>query len=75
MTTVASRSYATIESIEKISAALGIPLSTLFEKLSAEDSGVRNIPLECYEFLSAKTIDGQEHIYRILLEMDKYKRK
>ena len=75
MTTVASRSYATIESIEKISAALGIPLSTLFEKFGAEDSGVRNIPLECYEFLSAKTIDEQEHIYRILLEMDKYKRK
>ena len=66
---------ATIESIEKISAGLKISLSTLFEKLSAEDSEERNIPLECYQFISAKTKDEQEHIYHILLEMDKYKKK
>ena len=64
---------ATIESIEKISSALNISLSKLFEKLGAQDSDARNIPLECYEFISAKTKDEQEHIYRILLEMDKYK--
>jgi len=29
--------------------------------------------LECYEFLSAKTKEEQEQLYRILLEMDKYK--
>ena len=66
---------ATIESIEKISAALDVPLSRLFEKLGAKDDGKRNVPLECYEFLSAKTKEEQEHIYRILLEMDQYKRK
>ena len=65
---------ATIESIEKISAALNISLSKLFEKLGTEDSEARNIPLECYEFLSAKTKEEQEHIYRILIEMDKYKK-
>jgi len=65
---------ATIESIEKISSALNISLSTLFEKLGVQDDGARNIPLECYEFLSAKTQEEQEHIYRILLEMDKYKK-
>ena len=65
---------ATIESIEKISSALNISLSKLFEKLGAQDSDTRNIPLECYEFISAKTKDEQEHIYRILLEMDKYKK-
>ena len=65
---------ATIESIEKISSALNISLSKLFEKLGAQDSDARNIPLECYEFISAKTKDEQEHIYRILLEMDKYKK-
>ena len=65
---------ATIESIEKISSALNISLSTLFEKLGVQDAGARNIPLECYEFLSAKTQEEQEHIYRILLEMDKYKK-
>ena len=65
---------ATIESIEKISAALNISLSKLFEKLGTQDSEIQNIPLECYEFLSAKTKEEQEHIYRILLEMDKYKK-
>ena len=65
---------ATIESIEKISDALHISLSKLFEKIGTQEDGARNIPLECYEFLSAKTKEEQEHIYRILLEMDKYKK-
>lgn len=65
---------ATIESIEKISAALNISLSKLFEKLDDQGDGVCNIPLQCYEFLLAKTKEEQEHIYRILLEMDKYKK-
>ena len=65
---------ATIESIEKISAALNISLSKLFEKLGSRDNGARNIPLECYEFLSAKPREEQEHIYRILIEMDNYKK-
>ena len=65
---------ATIESIEKISVALNISLSELFEKLGAEGDGAFNIPLACYEFLSAKTKEEQERIYHILLEMDKYKK-
>lgn len=65
---------ATIESIEKISAALKISLSKLFEKIGTQENEVRNIPLECYEFLSSKTKEEQEHIYRILIEMDKYKK-
>ncbi len=65
---------ATIESIAKISAALNVSLSKLFEKLDAGKGETGNIPLECYEFLLAKTKDEQEHIYRILLEMDKYKK-
>ena len=65
---------ATIESIEKISSALNVSLSKLFEKLGAKEKETRNIPLECYEFLSSKTKEEQEHIYRILLEMDKYKK-
>ena len=64
---------ATIESIEKIAAALNISLSKLFEELGAKDDGNRNIPLECYEFLLSKTKYEQEHIYRILLEVDRYK--
>ncbi len=64
---------ATIESIAKISAALKISLSELFEKIGENSSAERNIPLECYEFLCTKTHDEQEQIYRILVEMDKYK--
>ena len=65
---------ATIESIEKIAAALSVSLSKLFENLGAKDDGEKSIPLECYEFLCAKTGAEQERIYRILLEIDDYKK-
>ena len=66
---------ATIESIEKIASALNISLSKLFEQLGGQDSAERNIPLECYEFLSAKNLEEQEQLFKILREMDKYKTK
>ena len=65
---------ATIESIEKIAVALNVSLSKLFEKLGGQEDSSRNIPLESYEFLSSKTKSEQEHLFRILLEMDKYKK-
>lgn len=65
---------ATLESVEKIASALNIPLSRLFEKLG-DNEQEDSIPLKCYEFLSAKTKAEQEHLYRILIEMDKYKSK
>ena len=64
---------ATIESIEKISSALNVSLSSLFEKIGAKENGANCIPLQCYEFISEKTKNEQEQIYRILLELDKYK--
>lgn len=64
---------ATIESIEKISTALNVSLSQLFEKLGAVDKPTRNIPLECYELVSEKSKSEQEQILRILTEIDKYK--
>jgi len=63
---------ATIESIEKISKALDVPLSKLFEKLGGSKEE-KDIALDCYEFISAKSKEEQEQIYKILLEMDKYK--
>ena len=66
---------ATVESIEKIASALNVSLSKLFEQLGNQDTSERNIPLECYEFLSAKTPTEQEHLFNILREMDKYKAK
>ncbi len=65
---------ATLESIEKIAIALEIPLSQLFEKLNENDTE-NNIPLKCYEFLSAKTKVEQEQLYKVLLELDEYKNK
>ena len=64
---------ATLESIEKIAAALNISHSKLLEKLGGKDDNSKDIPLACYEFLCAKSQKEQEQIYRILIEMDKYK--
>ena len=64
---------ATLESIDKIACSLNIPLSTLFENLGGASTSKRNLPLECYEFLLSKTQKEQEQIFKILVEMDKYK--
>ena len=63
-----------VNHIAKIASALNIPLAQLFEKLGDGDVS-DSIPLKCYEFLSAKTKTEQEHLYRMLVEMDKYKNK
>ena len=63
----------TLESVEKIASALEISLSKLFENLGSDDSNERNIPLECYEFMLTKSKTEQEQIYKIILELDKYK--
>lgn len=64
---------ATLESIERIAVALGVSLSKLFEKLGIQGDNAQDIPLACYEFLSAKSREEQEQLYKILREMDKYK--
>lgn len=65
---------ATIESIEKIALALNVPLSKLFEKLGEQGDKTRSIPLLCYELLASKAKEEQEQLYRILIELDKYKK-
>ena len=64
---------ATLESIERIALALNVSLSTLFEKLGGKDTEGTSIPLACYELLSGKPKNEQEQLYRILLDLDKYK--
>ena len=64
---------ATIESIEKISAALNISLSRMFEKIDVTEEAAQNIPLECYELISSKPKAEQEQILHLLIEIDKYK--
>ena len=63
----------TLESIEKIASALRVSMSKLFENLDVDDNNERNIPLECYEIMLTKSKAEQEQIYKIILEMDKYK--
>lgn len=65
---------ATLESIEKISFALKIPLSQLFEKLGGGEPAY-STALKCYEFVAEKTKPEQEHLYKMLLEMDNYKKQ
>lgn len=64
---------ATLESIERIAAALDVPLSTLFEKLGAPGTADRDIPLACYELLSSKPKPQQEHLYQLLLAVEHYR--
>ena len=63
----------TLESIEKIASALRVSMSKLFENLDVDVNNEKNIPLECYEFMLTKSKTEQEQIYKIILEMDKYK--
>ncbi len=65
---------ATLESVERITNALEISLSKLLEKLNGQENDLNDIPLACYEFLSAKSKREQEQLYKILLETDKYRK-
>ena len=62
---------ATLESIEKIAIALNVPLAKLFDKY--DDSTDNDIPAQCYDYLLSKSKTEQEELFRILLEIDKYK--
>ncbi len=64
---------ATLEVVEKVTAALNIPLSKLFEKLGGKENDSSDIPLKCYDFLLAKSKEEQEQLYQLLIAIDKYK--
>lgn len=63
---------ATLESIEKISASLNIPLATLFEDLDKENR-LESFPHLCYEFVASKKQTEQEQLYNLLMQIDSYK--
>lgn len=64
---------ATLDSIERIASALQVPLSQLFEKLDASQEATNSIPLACYELIASKSKSEQEHLFRILMEIDQFK--
>lgn len=62
---------ATLESVEKIATALGLPLSKLFDKYDPDT--VNDIPSRCYDLFLSKSNEEQEKLYRILFEIISYK--
>lgn len=66
---------ATLESINKVCMALKVPISQLLENLGGEENRQERVPLACYELLLSKSKDEQDHIFKILLELDEYKNK
>ncbi len=64
---------ATLESLDKITTALDIPLSTLFENLGGGTTPDQNIPLACYELLCSKSEKEQATLYHILCAVNNYR--
>ena len=62
---------ATLESVEKITSAMDVSLSQLFDKLGR--SGNDSIASKCYDRVASKTEAEQAQLYKMLLEMDKYR--
>ena len=62
---------ATLESVEKITSAMDVSLSQLFDKLG--ESGNNSIASICYDLVASKTEEEQAQLYKMLLEMDKYR--
>lgn len=58
----------TIDSLAKISGALGVPLSQLFE-VAEEARVAENWPRRAYDLLSACPVRHQERLYRVLAEI------
>ena len=44
-----------------------------FEKIDECSTDEKNIPLECYELISSKSKSEQEQIYKILIDLEKYR--
>lgn len=64
----------TIESLEKITSALDIPISCVFEKIEDrhEES---NFALRAYDLLSRKSAEDRERLYSILMDIEALTRK
>ena len=64
----------TIESLEKITNALEVPMAAVFEKMESRNE-MGNFSLKAYELFSHKTIEEQERLYQILLDIDALSQK
>ena len=50
---------------------MNFSLAHLFENIG--ESSTDSYPMKCYELVAAKSKSEQEHLYKMLVEMDKYK--
>ena len=63
---------ATLETVWKVSKALGVPLSQLFENIEENEQGEQSIPSKCYDLVIEKDMKEQERLFRILEEISEY---
>ena len=61
----------TIESLEKITYALQVPMSGVFERIEERNDN-DNYPLLAYDLLSSKNAEDRKRLYGILQEIDGY---
>ncbi len=66
---------ATIESIEKLSTALCIPMSKLFEFLGGSREDDRDYPFLCHELVSSLKREEQKELYEIIQMIQRYKNR
>ena len=59
----------TLVSLEKLLSALGISFSEFFECIES-DTRTPNLAAQCYELVNGMSPKEQNHIYRILCEID-----
>ena len=71
---------ATIESVLKLSKALNVSLSELFDKLDPpcgdtdiDTQEVPNYPSCCYDLILSKPLPDQKKLYEIIVSIEKYK--
>ena len=64
----------TIESLEKITNALEIPMASVFEKIE-DRRDESNFSLKAYDLLSHKSAADREKLYNILLTIDSMTKK
>jgi len=61
----------TIESLEKITGALQVPMASVFERIE-ERKDESNYALMAYDLISSKKQESREQLYNILVEIDRY---
>ena len=63
----------TISSLEKISRSLQISISDLFEDIEEFTESPDDIALKCYWLIRNEPLENQQHLYNVLLEIEKMK--